>query len=466
MATRDRIEGSFRDPSGQVFSKDGEIYRSVFLTGVGDFEAVRAAGIYRHLIDAGLLTPYEEARERNFAPADTVYCLHHPRLPFVSYPWEWSFSMLKDAALLHLDIMEELVPRGFWLRDASAFNVQYDGERLRLIDTLSIGRRVPNSPWVAYRQFCAHFLAPLAVAAYRDIRTLGLWRNHIDGYPLDLAVGMLSAWRRHMPRLFLHLTLHARFQKRSDRKEDLGKDLAVRTPTVSDSGLVAIVRSLRHLITGIRWRRSSRIWETYEHIRTYDTNDVTAKSGYVDAVVRRLKPKVVWDLGANVGEFSKIAAVGGAFVVSIEGDPACVEQLYQRVFHAKEMNHVLPLPMDLANPTPGLGWDGCERLGLKDRGPADLLLSLALIHHLVFSGCIPLVEIAKWLSSLTKYALVEFVPPADPMVRKLMKNRGKNHLPYDLNTFLSSFNRFFQAEDQKTLNNGRILYLFARKKNV
>lgn len=466
MATRDRIEGSFRDPSGQVFSKDGEIYRSVFLNGVGDFEAVRDAGIYRRLIDAGLLAPYEEAGEIDFAPAGTVYCLHHPRLPFVSYPWEWSFSMLKEAALLHLDIMEELVPRGFWLRDASAFNVQYDGERLRLIDTLSIGLRVPNSPWVAYRQFCAHFLAPLAMAAYGDVRTLGLWRNYIDGYPLDLAVNMLPAWRRYLPGLFMHLTLHARFQDRADRKEDLGKGVTVRTPKVSDMGLMGILRSLRRVIMGIQWKRSSKIWEAYEDIRAYQAEDVAAKSEYVNKIIRRLRPEIVWDLGANIGEFSVIAAAGGAFVVSVEGDPACVEHLYQRVTHTKEIKHVLPLAMDLANPSPGLGWDSCERFSLKERGPSDLLLALALIHHLVFSSCVPLAGIAKWLAGLTKYALVEFVPPTDPMVGKLLQNRGTNHLPYDLNTFLSSFNRFFQEEDQKTLNNGRILYLFAHKNDV
>ncbi|MCK4785237.1 MAG: hypothetical protein KAV87_15920, partial [Desulfobacteraceae bacterium] len=198
--------GSFRDPSGRVFSKDGNIYRSIFEPGTKDFRAARDAGIYNNLIEAELLLPYEEVDKHEFAPEGTVYCLNHPRLPMISYPWEWSFSMLKEAALIHLDVMEKLIPLGFWLRDASAFNVQYDGNRLRLIDTLSVGRRVPDSPWVGYRQFCSHFLAPLSTAAYRDIRTLSLWRNYIDGYPLDLATKMLPLWRRYRPGLFMHLT--------------------------------------------------------------------------------------------------------------------------------------------------------------------------------------------------------------------------------------------------------------------
>ncbi len=459
-------DGSFRDPSGQVFSKDGEIYRFIFVPGVREFEAARDAGVYRRLIAEGLIVPYQEVAGTNFAPGGAVYCLQHPRLPFISYPWEWSFSMLKDAALLHLDIMEQLVPQGFWLRDASAFNVQYDGKRLRLIDTLSIGRRIPNSPWVAYRQFCAHFLAPLVMAAYGDVRTLGLWRNHIDGFPLDFAVKMLPAWRRYLPGLFMHLTLHSRFQNSADLKEDIGRRVAARTPKVSDAGMIGIIRSLRHVITRIRWKRSSKMWEAYKDIRTYQAEDVVAKSEYVDKIVQRLRPKIVWDFGANIGEYSMIAASGGAFLVSIEGDPACVEHLYQRVFHAKESEHVLPLTMDLTNPSPGLGWDHCERFSLRERGPADLLLALALIHHLVFSSCVSLARIAKWFASLTRYVLIEFVPPTDPMVQKLLQNRGADHHPYDLNVFLSSFNAYFNIEDQMTLKNGRTLYLYARKISI
>jgi len=149
--------GSFRDPSGCVFSMDGKIYRSIFTHGANNFKAARDEGIYDKLIEAGLLLAYNEVNLGNMAPEGTIYCLAHPQLPMISYPWEWPFSMFKDAALLHLDAMEMLLQHGFWLRDASAFNVQYDGSRLRLIDTLSIGRRVPESPWVAYGQFCSLF---------------------------------------------------------------------------------------------------------------------------------------------------------------------------------------------------------------------------------------------------------------------------------------------------------------------
>ncbi len=374
--------------------------------------------------------------------------------------------MLKDAALIHLDAMEMLLSRGFWLRDASAFNVQYDGERPRLIDTLSIGQRVPESPWVAYGQFCSHFLAPLAAAAYCDIRTLSLWRNYIDGYPLDLATKMIPRWRLYQPRLLMHLTLHARVRNMADRRSDIVETKSSRTPKVGDRGLLGLIRSLRRTVAGVKWKRSSRIWEEYGDIRIYNDEDVAQKSEYVGKIIQRLQPKVVWDLGANTGEYSLIAASNGAFVVSIDGDPACTEFLYRKLSRDNGMKRLLPLTMDLANPSPNLGWDNRERMSLRDRGPADLVFALALIHHLVFTCCVPLSLIAEWFGSLANHLLVEFMPTTDPMVKKLLRNRGDDHHPYNLEEFKSNFGMVFDFVDQIALNNGRTLFLCKRRKEI
>jgi hypothetical protein len=169
-----------------------------------------------------------------------------------------------------------------------------------------------------------------------------MWRNYIDGYPLDLATKMLPFWRRYCPGLFMHLTLHARVQGLADRKEDIGKSKLARKPKVSDRGLIGLIRSLHRTIEGIKWKRSSKIWEEYGGIRTYQVEDVARKSEYVDRVVQRLQPKMVWDLGANTGEFSLIAASRGAFVVSIDGDPACMEFLYHNVSESNGTKSILP----------------------------------------------------------------------------------------------------------------------------
>jgi hypothetical protein len=458
------VSGSFRDPSGSVFIEGGQVYRTIFEPGVADFEAARDEGIYDDLIDRGLLISHKEVHEQIVGPEGAVYCLNHQRLPMISYPWEWPFSVLKEAALIHLDIMERLLPQGFWLRDANAFNVQYDGERLRLIDTLSIGRRPPDSPWVAYGQFCSHFLAPLAVAAYCDIRTFSLWRNYMDGFPLDLACRMLPWRKRYLPGLFMHLALHARFQEKADQTEDIGKkQVPKKSPKVSDRGLIGLVRSLRRTVKGISWKPASKIWGEYGNIRTYNDEDVSQKSRYVEKVVKKLSPDMVWDLGANTGEFSLIAASHGAFVVSIEGDPACTEMIYQKVSRGGKHGAVLPLTMDVSNPSPGLGWDGAERPGLRDRGPADLVFALALIHHLVFTSCVPLSMIAEWFSRISTHLLIEFVPLEDPMVQKLLMNRRGEHHPYDPEIFRSAFGKFFSFLDEEKLRNGRTLFLCKRK---
>jgi hypothetical protein len=453
---------SFRDPSGQVFHSNGSVFRSVYASGAGNYETVKISGIYDKLIEKGYLIPHKEVETSSF-PEGTVYCLEHPKIQMISYPWEWSFSMLKDAALLHLDIMEYLMPMGFWLRDANAFNVQYHDGKLLLIDTLSIGKREEKSPWVAYNQFCTHFLAPLAVAAYSDIRALGLWRSNINGIPLDLAANLLPGLKKFRPGLCMHLTLHARFQQHSQQKRNLVHNRKNKQYELSDKALYGLIRSLKSTISNIRTKLHSNIWASYGGIRTYEPVDITQKTEFIRSAVAEIEPKSVWDLGGNTGEFSAVASEKGALVVSVDGDPACTDFLYRKmVVEPKVATRILPLTMDLANPSPALGWAACERKSLMDRGPADLVLALALVHHLVFSSNIPLFKIAEWFAAIGKHCLVEFILPVDPMVLKLTENR-KEHHPYSMVEFRTAFGGFFELIESVRLENGRTLFLFRKK---
>ncbi|OPY79183.1 MAG: hypothetical protein A4E65_01968 [Syntrophorhabdus sp. PtaU1.Bin153] len=453
-------EGSFRDPANRVFSFNRDIYRAIFAAGVQDYTSAKSKGVYARLSEAGILVPHQEISIPPAAPEETVYCLRHVSLPMVSYPWEWSYTMLKEAALLHLDAMEILVPQGFWLRDGSALNVQYDGKGLRLIDTLSIGLRKKNHPWIAYRQFCSHFLAPLALAAYKDIRTLALWREYIDGYPLDLAIRMISFRKRYLSRLFIHLTLHARFQQKGQGNDQKGD---YKAPIFSDASLLGLIRSLRRTVSSLRWKPHSSVWRQYQPGQNYGDNVLNLKKQNVDRIVGRLKPATVWDLGGNTGEFSSIAASHGSFVVSIDADPACTDHLYQRLKGDLQGKSILPLTMNLANPSPALGWNEKERYGLRDRGPADLVMALALVHHLVFSHNIPLPSIAEWLSSIGNHVVIEYISKNDPMVSLLLKARGNEHLPYSQDLFESSFAHHFSLLEKMELNSSRSLYLYAKK---
>ena len=453
---------SFRDPSGRVFESQGAIYRAIYEPGLEDFRSATDDGIYDILIEKNLLVDHTEVDPDSVGEEGALVCLQHPRLPMISYPWEWPFSLLKRAALLHLEIMEILIPRGYWLRDANAFNAQFDGQRMKLIDTLSVGRREKDSPWVAYKQFCSQFLAPLAVAAKSDIRLLHLWRNYLDGYPLDLAVKMLPGSCRFNPRLYMHLYLHARMQQSSDSKEQL-HETTPKAVHMSDTALLGLVRSLRKAIQALQYRPDSEIWQGYTELRTYNDEDVTAKSDFISNAIEKIVPQVVWDFGGNTGEFSEIAARGGAFVLSVDSDPACTEYLYGRIRRGEASGKILPLTMDLANPSPGLGFNQEERYGIRERGPTDLLMALALIHHLVFSASVPLEKVATWFAQLARRVLIEFVPETDPMVRKLLTNRGDDHLPYSLAVFRQAFADSFEVEKEKQLDNGRILFVFRNK---
>lgn len=452
--------GSFRDPSGQVFERNGKIYRSIFEHGRKEYEAARDLNIYDYMVEKHLLIGHKETT-LDEAPEASIYILEHPKLHFVTYPWEWPFSMLKDAALLHLDIMDKLLAKGFWLRDASAFNVQYHDRGIVLIDTLSIGHKIPESPWVAYKQFCSHFLAPLAMAAYGDIGFMGLWRNHIDGFPLSMAANTLPLAKKYSPGLFMHLTLHAKLQESSDKKENIHSG-DPKQHKVSDMALSGIIRSLKKCVSKLNWQQHSKIWASYDTIRTYEDDDVWEKKAFVKSCVDEVKPEMVWDMGGNTGEFSVIAADSGAHVVSVDGDPACTEYIYNSIRKKEGYNNIYPITMDLTNPSPGLGWESTERKSLTDRGPADLSFGLALIHHLLFSGNIPMNRIAKWFHSFSKNLIVEFMPPTDPMIIKLTKNRPE-HLPYSLDVFLNGFSNYFEFTKKQELKNGRILFFGKRQ---
>jgi hypothetical protein len=260
----------------------------------------------------------------------------------------------------------------------------------------------------------------------------------------------------------MHLFLHAQFQKKADRKEDLLSEKTSNKLKINDLSLLGLIKSLTKCIRGINWKKSSKIWAGYDAIRTYDTDDVNEKAEYIRSVVNELTPSTVWDIGGNTGEFSLIAAEKGAWVVSIDGDPACTEYIYTNISKTENGKRIIPLTMDLANPSGGLGWENKERLSLNQRGPAELLMALALIHHLVFSANIPLERIAEWFASLCENLIVEFMPPEDPMIRKLTQNRPE-HLPYSLEHFKSGFGKHFDFCNQKILGNKRILFLCKKK---
>jgi len=454
-----RDPGSFRDPSGFVFRRDGVLYRQVNRFFADEWQAAVDAGILRRWQEAGNLVGHDVADISLAADPDRALAVLRPDpIAFISYPYEWTFGQLKDAALLTLDLQEDAERTGFTLRDASAYNIQVDRGRPILIDSLSVEPLNPAEPWAAYRQFCQHFVAPLALMARRNIQCGLMLRDHVDGIPLDLASTLLPGRTRLSVGLASHIHLHARAQRRF---ADAGSS-ARRATGMGVIRRAALLDSLRRTIQDLRWSPGGTEWADYDRQTSYSDVGTRAKESIVEAMLRDAGGSVVWDLGANVGRFSAIAARLGRRVVAWDVDPAASERHYQRLKAAGETS-VLPLVQDIVNPSPGLGWASAERAGFVDRSDADVVLALALVHHFAISNNVPLEWIASLLARLAPSAIVEFVPKDDPMVRRLLGSRRDVFADYTEDGFERAFGTHFRIVARMPIvDSTRIVYRMER----
>ena len=455
-----RIGGSFRDPSGFVFRRGGRVYRQLNQSYREHFEHLVGSGLYECLAAEGLLIQHEEVSEPPLEPERSYRLLLPEQIPFVSYPYEWCFSQLKEAALATLKIQRLAVEQGMSLRDASAFNLQFLRGRAVFIDTSSFERLPENQPWVGYQQFCRHFLAPLALACYVDIRLLMLLRTHLDGIPLDLAARLLPARTKLKPGLLMHVHAHAAAQRKA----------AGKTPSQSNgsaafgrNALMGLIDSLESTVSSLSWTPEGD-WAKYYSDTNYSDESFENKKSLVAEMLKAADPETVWDLGANTGPFSRLAANTGAkpWTLSVDLDPAAVETNYHLCQRQNEQN-VLPLVGDLANPSADLGWAGEERQSLASRGPADAVLALALIHHLAIGNNTPLEKVAAYFANLGKQLVIELVPKGDSQVERMLASREDIFDRYDQTGFESSFSRFFSIERREPIpGTKRTLYLMRR----
>ncbi len=448
-----RVAGSFRDPSGFVFERDGVLRRQVNRGYQAHYDRLMSSGLYDKLVGNGLLVAHEEEPA---GEAPGAYKRIRPeRVPFISYPYEWCFSQLQDAALATLRIQKTALDFGMTLKDASAYNLQYFEGRWVLIDTLSFETYAEGEPWAAYGQYCRHFLAPLTLMATRDYRLSSLLKHHIDGLPLDLVASLLPARTRLKPSLLIHLHLHARSQSRhaeAQIKPGAHKKM-------SKLGLMGLIDSLESGTKSLSWKSHSDVWAHYYAETNYSDDAFEAKKQLVTEFLDQAAAADVWDLGANVGLFSRLAEERGIRTVSLDFDPASVEANYLEC-RKEGRKLVLPLVMDLVNPSPRLGWAGAERESLADRGPADLAMALALIHHLVIANNVPLVDAARYFARLGRKLIIEFVPKSDSQVRRLLASRVDIFPDYTQEGFEQAFRGCFGIERREPIRGSeRRLYL-------
>jgi hypothetical protein len=459
MTTQTRNNGqlsaSFRDPSGFLFSRSGVLYRQINRAYEQEYARLMDSGLYEKLVRAGLLIPHVEV-DQAYPELDAAFKVIQPeKVPFISYPYEWSFGQLKSAALATLSIQKRALKADMSLKDASAYNIQFVRGKATLIDTLSFELYNEGQPWVAYRQFCQHFLAPLALMALKDVRLSQLLRVYIDGIPLDLASEMLPSRTRLNFGLLTHIHLHASAQKRY-----AGEDIKTRGPLrMNRQAMVGLIESLESTITKLDWTPHGTEWGNYYDITNYSDAAFEHKKHLVAEWTQRSQPRMVWDLGANTGVLSRVASATGAYVVSFDFDPAAVEQNFRQVNNDKTEN-LLPLLLDLTNPSPALGWANRERDSFDARGPADLVLALALIHHLVISNNVPLPQLADFFADAGRWLVIEFVPKSDSQVQKLLVSRDDIFPSYTREGFEAAFRtRFNIRESIEIRETERVLYL-------
>jgi 2-polyprenyl-3-methyl-5-hydroxy-6-metoxy-1,4-benzoquinol methylase len=453
---------SFRDRSGFVFSRDFQLYRQINNDYAEDYEAFVTSGLYSELVKKHSLIEHEEV-SLSYALSSDAYKVIKPRsIPFISYPYEWCFGQYKDAALLTLDIQRTAFEYGMSLKDASAYNIQFIDCNPVLIDTLSFERYTEGKPWIAYRQFCQHFLAPLALISYKDVRLSQLMRVFIDGLPLDLVSSLLPFRTKTKFSLLSHIHLHSKAQKKfSD------KGFSENKRTISRIGLISIIDSLKSAVQSLTWDPEKTVWSDYYDKTNYTERGFEHKREIVSMFLDELRDaKSLWDFGSNVGEFSRIAARKGFQTISFDADPCVVEKNYLKATGDGEKN-LLPLLCDLTNPSPDIGWENKERSALLKRGPVDIVLALALVHHLAISNNVPLSNLAKFFSSICNELIIEFIPKSDTRVQKLLSTRKDIFTDYNQECFEYEFKNYFSVLNSVLVKDSdRSIYLMRKVKSL
>jgi len=437
MSNESRIlPSSFRDPSGFLFEREGGLYRQINRIYKDHYDQLLSGGLYRALTEQGLLVSHDEV---DISPPDPqpAYKIIKPRfVPFISYPYEWCFTQLKEAALAVLKIQKTAFDFGMSLKDASAFNIQFVDGRPLLVDTLSF-EKLQLKPWVAYRQFCQHFLNPLLLMAYKDFELNQLSRIFIDGIPSSLTSRLLPFRTRLRPSLASHVHLHALSQRYFSTKT-----ARVRERKIRPVSLAGLVDSLESLVRRLNLRLKKTEWAHYYQETNYTPEAFEGKKKTVEEFLDLMKPDTVWDLGANTGVFSRLASRRGINTVAFDVDLIAVELNYRECLDKNE-KHLLPLVMDLTNPTPAIGWENRERKSLSERGPVDAALALALLHHLAISNNLPFPKIAEFLRRICRWLVIEFVPKTDSQVQRLLATREDIFDHYIQSDFEEQFSRSF-----------------------
>lgn len=452
-----REKSSFRDNSGFLFFKNDQLYRQVNNTYKEHYDLLMQSGLYDELMNQESIIPHEEVEIENHNDPNVYRIIKPENVPFISYPYEWCFSQLKIAALTTLSIQKIALNYGMILKDASAYNIQFKNNAALLIDTLSFEKYVEGEPWVAYKQYCQHFLGPLALMSYCDVRLNNILKSFIDGIPLDMVSNILPKRTLLKPSILIHIHLHAKSQKHLTHKPKIKQN------NLSKLSFTALIDSLESAVKKLSWEPNNKVWADYYSNIHYKDTSFEDKINIVTEYIRQINPKRIWDMGANTGLFSRIASKQGITTISLDNDPTLVEINYKEA-KKNDDQYIHPLIMEVTNPSPAIGWENQERMSFNQRSQDDTVLALALIHHIIIANNVPLSRLPIFFKRLCKHLIIEFMPKDDPKVQQLLSTREDIFDDYSQTHFEQVFSEHFNINTtRKIKDSNRILYLMKRK---
>jgi hypothetical protein len=450
---------SFRDPSGYVFIDNGIVKRVINPIYFKQYKALKDSGFYSKLFHNNLLIPHEEIS----ATAGEIV-IQPEQIPFITYPYEWSFNQYKEAALLTLKLQKYCLENGYSLKDASAYNITFYRGKAIFIDTLSIDFYTENTPWRAYKQFVTHFLGPLLLAHYHGAEMLKLLSNYMDGIPIGTIATLLPYKTKFNPFIYSNVHLLARFEAR--HSEDYSG--APKVSSLSKKGQLNIIKSMYNFLKKLKIKEFSE-WGDYYSKTNYTDDAFAVKSKIINTWINIIQPKTLVDIGGNDGTFVRMihSKIEHALVCDIDNN--AIDLNYKTIKENKE-EYITPFVLDVLNPSASIGFKNRERFSfierIQDFSP-DVTLALAVIHHMTLSGNVPFEMSAQFFASFSKYLIIEFPKRKDSWVTRLLNNKAdfKDHFNfYTIEGFEKAYSKFFDIEDKQPIEDSeRVIYLLKTK---
>ena len=454
--------GSFRDRDGRVYRIDGRILRGVSETALDNFRLLQSKRFHDKYLQSGALVESREIDPQNVPLPGSIKdawagFLEHEAIPVITYPYEWTFGMLRDAALLQLDLTEAALLEDMTLKAATPYNIQFQSGKPVFIDIPSFEKLQAGSTWAGYRQFCEMFLFPLLLQAYKGVNFQPLMRSHIDGVSVQFAARLFGLRDRFRSGVLSHVWLQAKLDSRyGGTEQNVRSDL--KSAGFKKELILANIRKIRKLVSKLKWEGEGSEWGSYEEFHNYTEDDHELKERFIEECTAQSRANLVWDVGCNTGQFSRIALRHADHVVAMDLDHFAVERLYQKV-KADGLQGLTTIVQNVADPSPNWGWRNRERTDLQHRARPDLIMCLALIHHVVITANIPLDEFIDWLAGLTDQLIIEYVSRKDDKVNALLRNKEDNYSDYSKAHLEQALSRHFKIEKTLPLKSGN-RYLF------